>query len=231
MIVLILLAYALLAAQPIAAARKITVTFSSFPLPSSSDAHAITSGPDGALWFTEESGNQIGRITTSGAITEYRVGSSTTYLSLYDITAGPDGALWFTELAQRAIGRITTSGVITTYTYPVTNGEPDAITTGPDGALWFVDVYNPKIGRVTTSGTFTVFTLPNGALDLTTGPDGAIWFTTPAKLGRITISGSVLEFAIPLQYFDASYITTGPDNALWVTGYTNNRIVRAMPSE
>jgi len=190
MIVLILLAYALLAAQPIAAARKITVTFSSFPLPSSSDAHAITRGPDGALWFTENGSNQIGRITTSGAITEYRVGSSTAYFDLYDITAGPDGALWFTELAKSAIGRITTSGVITTYTYPVTNGEPDAMTPGPDGALWFVDVYNPKIGRLTTSGLFTVFTLPNGALDL----------------------------------------TTGPDNALWVTGYTDNRIVRAMPS-
>ena len=28
-------------------------------------------GSDGALWFTESRGNAIGRITTSGAITEY----------------------------------------------------------------------------------------------------------------------------------------------------------------
>jgi streptogramin lyase len=36
-----------------------------------SDAYRITAGPDGALWFTEEYGNRIGRITTSGAVTEY----------------------------------------------------------------------------------------------------------------------------------------------------------------
>jgi virginiamycin B lyase len=30
---------------------------------------AIVTGPDGALWFTELQGNQIGRITTDGKIT------------------------------------------------------------------------------------------------------------------------------------------------------------------
>jgi NAD(P)-dependent dehydrogenase (short-subunit alcohol dehydrogenase family) len=33
----------------------------------------IITGPDGALWFAEETTGQIGRITTSGAITEYRI--------------------------------------------------------------------------------------------------------------------------------------------------------------
>ena len=31
----------------------------------------ITSGPDGALWFTNYVNNSIGRITTAGAVTEY----------------------------------------------------------------------------------------------------------------------------------------------------------------
>src|SRR6059036_907923 len=31
----------------------------------------ITAGPDGALWFTEEGANAIGRITTAGTITEF----------------------------------------------------------------------------------------------------------------------------------------------------------------
>src|SRR5262249_41376545 len=33
----------------------------------------IITGPDGALWFTEQVGNQIGRITTDGKITEFPV--------------------------------------------------------------------------------------------------------------------------------------------------------------
>jgi streptogramin lyase len=31
----------------------------------------ITTGPDGALWFTEQNASKIGRITTAGVITEF----------------------------------------------------------------------------------------------------------------------------------------------------------------
>ena len=44
----------------------------SVPTPNSQPA-GITVGPDGALWFTEENGHKIGRITTDGAITEYQI--------------------------------------------------------------------------------------------------------------------------------------------------------------
>ena len=67
----------------------------------------IIKGPDGALWFTELATNKIGRITTTGVITEFPVprGSSS---NLLGITAGPDGALWFAEQnsVPCAIGRI-----------------------------------------------------------------------------------------------------------------------------
>jgi streptogramin lyase len=57
----------------------------------------ITAGPDGNLWFTENAGNKIGRITTTGVITEFPVPSSDS--SPYGITAGQDGNLWFTDIA------------------------------------------------------------------------------------------------------------------------------------
>jgi streptogramin lyase len=37
-----------------------------FPLPVGSLPSGITVGPDGALWFTENHANKIGRITTAG---------------------------------------------------------------------------------------------------------------------------------------------------------------------
>jgi streptogramin lyase len=41
-----------------------------FPVPTAASYPAhITAGPDGALWFTEWSGNQIGRITTGAGTT------------------------------------------------------------------------------------------------------------------------------------------------------------------
>jgi hypothetical protein len=33
--------------------------------------YAITTGPDGALWFTQYRGHRIGRITTAGEVTEF----------------------------------------------------------------------------------------------------------------------------------------------------------------
>ena len=42
-----------------------------FSDPSISYPYAITTGPDGALWFTDIDNNSIGRITTAGVVTEY----------------------------------------------------------------------------------------------------------------------------------------------------------------
>jgi virginiamycin B lyase len=46
----------------------------------------------------------MGRITTSGSITEYSLPNSSSGPS--GITTGPDGALWFTESGTDKIGRI-----------------------------------------------------------------------------------------------------------------------------
>ncbi len=74
------------------------------------------SGPDGALWFTENNGGaggKIGRITTSGTITEY----ATTGLSgPYGIALGPDRAIWFTERdmpARPQVGQLVVDCVVT----------------------------------------------------------------------------------------------------------------------
>src|SRR5262249_23331445 len=46
-----------------------------FPvLTAGSDPFGITAGPDGNLWFTEQIGDKIGRITPSGTVTEFTTG-------------------------------------------------------------------------------------------------------------------------------------------------------------
>ena len=66
----------------------------------------IAAGPDGALWFTNDKNNSIGRITTSGTVTN---DTGTGISQPQGIAAGPDGALWFTNDGNTSIGRITTS--------------------------------------------------------------------------------------------------------------------------
>ena len=73
----------------------------------------VTTGPDGALWFTNANNNSIGRITTAGVVTNY---TGTGIDAPRSITTGPDGALWFTNWYNSSIGRITTAGVVSNYT-------------------------------------------------------------------------------------------------------------------
>jgi len=209
--------------------------------PVSGEVDGITAGPDGALWFFTRAvlsngtqgttGQYIGRMTTTGAITKYTdpgIGPD-----IANITAGPDGALWFANLsgnpADSSIGRITTSGSVTTYSGPSIQAPID-ITPGPDGALWFVN-WSSSIGRITTSGVASSYSGPklNGVQTIAAGPDGAIWFANysgPSAVGRMTTSGVVTNY-----YTDPSLdlpwiMTAGPDNAVWFTDTGNDTIGR-----
>ena len=70
----------------------------------------ITSGPDGNLWFTETTGNNVARITTSGAITEFPI--PTPYSQPQGITVGPDGNIWFVEQNTSKIGVLVRTGCV-----------------------------------------------------------------------------------------------------------------------
>src|SRR5262245_58646268 len=89
-------------AQP--AQRGATIFEFVLPTASSGPGFIIT-GPDGNLWFTEISGNRIGRITPTGEITEFPL--PTPNSKPQGITAGPDGNLWFTELGTHQLRRTT----------------------------------------------------------------------------------------------------------------------------
>jgi virginiamycin B lyase len=202
-----------------------------FSDPSISLPEGITTGPDGAMWFTNNGNNSIGRITTSGLVTNYADPSVDANPTA--ITAGPDGNLWFTNSGSNSIGRMTTSGAVTIYTSLSING-PNGITAGPDGALWYTNDGDNSIGRITTSGIATSYADPsiNVPGGITTGPDGALWFTNggspplsfrgsfsvggSSSIGRITTSGVVTSYTAP-SINSPGGITTGPDGALWFT--------------
>lgn len=65
--------------------------------------HAIITGSDGALWFTQWGSNQIGRITTSGEIMEYEIPTANS--EPHGIAVGADKAIWFAEECNK-IGQL-----------------------------------------------------------------------------------------------------------------------------
>jgi streptogramin lyase len=192
-----------------------------FPIPQSSGIGGITTGPDGALWFTETTfssdPDEVGRITTAGAIAQYPIPGCECPGPL-GITTGPNANLWFAQGPN--IGQITTAGAATEYQVPNAI-DTDGITTGPDGNLWFTDADVNYIGQITTAGVVTEFPVPahgsglDGIDAITAGPDGALWFTEiVGYIGRITTAGAITEF--PVQAVPTA-IVAGPDGALWFT--------------
>ena len=157
-------------------------------------AGSIADGPDGAMWFTGVGtpiGNElpvIGRITTSGVITQFPVDNTSSQPG--GITAGADGALWFTDASTNSIGRMTTSGAVLEYPIPTANSGPANIAAGPDGALWFTEYAAGQIGRITIAGTVTEYASWPGSIPnyITAGPDGNIWFTdSSGAIGKLTL--------------------------------------------
>jgi uncharacterized repeat protein (TIGR01451 family) len=71
------------------------------------DLADLAAGPDGDLWFTEFSGNAIGRITPAGVITEFA--TPTAGSGPMGIAAGPDGNIWFAEHQGAQVGRFRVS--------------------------------------------------------------------------------------------------------------------------
>jgi hypothetical protein len=78
------------------------------PTPNAGALH-VTSGPQGALWFTEGSVDKVGKITTDGVITQYPLAAGATPQA---ITEGADGAPWFAESGANRIARLDLGGPV-----------------------------------------------------------------------------------------------------------------------
>jgi virginiamycin B lyase len=146
-----------------------------FPLTSGTPGE-ITAGSDGNIWFTVGGvlDKQVGRITPSGAVTEYEITGDPT---LKGITSGPDGNLWAT----------TTNGIV-----KIPPGNPTAATSfndagigstadivaGPDGHLWtgsdatVIDIPpdNPGVGDTPHPGI-----VAGTAKGIAVASDGTLW--------------------------------------------------------
>lgn len=207
--------------------------------PESTNPSQITPGPGTSLWFTEILG--AGRVGTytGGAVLEWNVPAGVQ--NPFDIVAGPDGNIWFTGYGNQTLSWINPD----TFAFRPTavampNPNPAGIAVGPDNKLWVVaygsNGNGETISRVGTDGTveatFTTPTTDSGPFDIAAGPDGALWFTeeNASRIGRITTSGQVTEFALPTAGVEPRGIAAGPDGALWFTEYLGNRIGRITTS-
>lgn len=187
----------------------------------------ITSGPDGALWFTEGPAGMVGRMTLAGVLSQFPAPGA-----LWAIASGADGNVYFSDIGMldEAFEQITRAGIVTRTSIKTPNQMHPmySMVLGPDHNLWAPDANGNVIAQFTPSGVETAFPIPTQnafAQGIVAGPDGALWFTEygGGKIGRITTAGIITEYPVtPLPGQTVSKplgITNGPDGALWFIDY------------
>ena len=180
----------------------------------------------GAMWYTDVA-YRLGRITTSGVITQYVHQAG---VNPWGIALGADNNLWFTAYFSDTINRFRVSDTNTT-TWQLDNlASPALATLGPDDAVWFTQLQAGKIGRITTNGVLTeTFVGQRGPYGICTGADGAVWFAEHRRatnsIGRLTVDGELSRYGLAV-FSDVSEIATGQDGGLWFTMPGRDRIGR-----
>ena len=202
-------------------------TITEFPDAGSNNAQ-VRAGVDGNLWFTDRAG-KIGRITTSGAITEFNAGLNPGSQP-FSIASGPDGNLWFTDAgATSAIGMVDPrTHLIQEFSAGLNpGGKPAGIVLGTDGKLWFTDnsASTPAIGSIDPAThviiEYSVGLNPGSVPQqgIVAGPDGNIWFTdkgTKRAIGMIDpTTHAISEFALSPGTGLGAGLAVGPDGNLW----------------
>lgn len=193
----------------------------------------MTSGPDGAVWFTTQD-NLIGSIAPDGTVAIHR-GS---WVNGPDgITASPDGDLVFANRTGRSIGRVSTAGALSHIYDPTilpqrrtrmltfatqNSGDLDV---ADDGGIWFV---GPGELRRRPPGGGAIEQADNYYFvqHVAIAPSGYAWATSnesePSDLclcrnedHLVRVVGEDAYVYAPQGWWQPGPITAGPDGNMW----------------
>ncbi|MDX6720325.1 MAG: virginiamycin lyase [Solirubrobacteraceae bacterium] len=221
-----------------ATAGAVTITEFSAGMSDLGSPSWIAADALGNAWYIDDAAPRIGRVTSSGVITEYPI--TTPDVVPIGIGVGPDGNIWFAEGGgDSLLATITPTGTITEVD-PGAILPTGGIATGPDHNLWLTGLLPvggkkvAAIGRMPIGGTLATFTSGFGPesypQSITLGPDGNMWFTDfEDQIGRVTPAGVITEFPVPAGSRPDD-ITRGPDGNVWFTSQETGKIGRITPS-
>jgi len=177
----------------------------------------LSTAPDGAVWFAEESAYSITRLK-DGVFTRYPVGGPG--VPAFGVAVDAGGTVWGTLPRANRLVRISPHGEVAELDPPTRGAHLGDIAVGPDGAVWFLEMQANKIGRF-AENRFTEFPLPARSAGLTalaTAPDGAVWFTElrAQRLGRLR-DGVITEFPLPRSDARPFGIAVDAGGNVWYT--------------
>ncbi len=177
----------------------------------------ITSGADGALWFTAE--GRLGRLTRDGHVTAYELPWQPRYFP--GLGATRDGSIWFATANFPQLGRITPTGSV-----EFSSAQPGSsvwrLLIGPDDSPWFILDDGAAVGVLKSDDPATP--RPTPTVSVTPHPS-----RTPTPTPTPTPAVAITEFPIPATVSNPMGIAAGPDE-VWVSDQYLKGVWRLLPS-
>jgi len=221
-----------------------TPTFYQFSIPVAANRPQwIAAGSDGNMWFTENPGGKVARITPAGVVTEFTVPTANAQPQM--IVGASDGNLWFTEFSTTPppgtskIAKVTTTGTFTEFSTLFAPPPPDnplGLVDRLDGNIWYAANGSSRVGFQGISsgvaGETSIPTANSGPFGIATAPDNNLYYTESAtdKIGRIAdLFTAQSEISLTAGTVPES-IVRGPDGNLWFAEFGSNKIGRLSPN-
>jgi virginiamycin B lyase len=219
------------------AATELSAAIKEYDVPTK-DAHPHDPalGSDGALWYTEQMTDKIGRLDpVTGASKEYPLRSGS---GPHGLVSDKDGAIWFTAQRGGYIGKLDPkTGQVAEYKLPdAAVRDPHTPVFDQKGVLWFtvqggnnVGRLDPKTGEVKVKAVPTPGALPYGIVVNSQGVPFFAEFGTNKLASIDPQTMEIREYVLPQKDARPRRIAITPDDVLYYTDYARGYLGRYDP--
>ena len=222
-----------------AAVGTLSVQIKEYEVPTpKSRPHDPALAPDGALWYTGQGANKLGRLDPkTGEFKEYPL--KTPGSGPHGLVADGEGNIWFTAITAGYVGKLNPkTGEITEYR-PSGGTEIDPHTPVFDhnGTLWFtseetnyIGRLDPKTGQMTLTKLPTPHAVPYGIVVL---PNNVPIFCEFGTNRLATIDPrkmTIREYTLPATSARPRRIALAPDGTIFYTDYARGYLGHFDPA-
>jgi virginiamycin B lyase len=191
---------------------------------------------DGAIWWSGQLSNKLGRIDPkTGAIREYTLKSA--HSGPHGLVEDKDGNIWFTGNVGGFIGKLDPkTGITTEYAMPDPAAkDPHTLIFDHDGMLWFtvqqanmVGRLDPKSGEVKLVTSPTPKSRPYG---MAVNSKNVVHFVEfgANKVATIDKNMAIKEYTLPDPGARPRRIAISPDDMIWYSDFSRGFLGRLDP--
>jgi virginiamycin B lyase len=206
-----------------------------WPVPTpGSRPHDPLATKDGAIWWTGQLANTLGRLDpASGQFKEYVL--KTSHTGPHGLTEDKQGNIWFTGNSAALIGKLDPkSGAVTEYRMPNADAkDPHTLIFDRDGILWFTVQQSNMVGRLDpATGVIKLVTSPtpkSRPYGMALNSKNVVFFVDFGTNKVASIHAETMditEYPLPNAAARPRRIAIGPDDMIWYTDFARGFLGR-----